>query len=62
MSEFFEKPPLSEAEKHHNLYGDILSLFWHHKYQIYLYQVRNNANFLQKFEYFSEIFYFCRIK
>jgi hypothetical protein len=23
-SEFFEKPPLSEAKKHHNLYGDIM--------------------------------------
>ena len=34
----------------------------YHKYQISVYQVRNNANFLKKIKYFSEIFYFYRIK
>ena len=36
--------------------------FCYHKYQFWQYQVLKNANFLQKFRYFSEKFYFYRIK
>jgi len=54
MSQFFEKPALSEAEKHHNSYGDIMTPFCLHKCWFCLYRVRINVNFLQKYKYFRK--------
>ncbi|MFB0553399.1 MAG: hypothetical protein ACETWQ_08805 [Phycisphaerae bacterium] len=39
-----------------------MSLKCLHECQFCLYRVRKNVNFLRKSEYFSEIFYFYRIK
>ena len=42
--------------------SDIVIPFCHHKYQFRLCRVLKKADFLWKYEYFSEIFFFYRIK